>query len=64
MNIYIAVSDQDGYTSNIYGAFSTEEKARAACEEDAGRPLKWADGRASLYVTTYTVLLVSLDEAI
>jgi hypothetical protein len=68
VDIYVAVADypcQDRYTpSAIFGAFSTEERARAAVEEDAG-PLEWKEDRATDAAgVNFTVMLVSLDEAI
>jgi hypothetical protein len=45
-DVYVALRDTAGETSQLVGAFSTEEKARAACQEDRDEngepgPLAW-----------------------
>ena len=66
MDIYIAVNDIPGQASWIGGAFSTEEKARAACEEDNEAPLAWTDDTAKSAEgdSTYTIVMCDLDTAI
>jgi hypothetical protein len=71
MNIYIAVSDPaDSLVGKswIVGAFSSEERAQAACQEDASipsLPLEWKDAAAAdTDGTSYVVILAELDVAI
>jgi hypothetical protein len=64
MNIYVALNDQPapGGKSSVVGAFSTEDGARAACTESAGRSLAWKDAEADGGDrSSYAVVLVDLD---
>lgn len=73
MNIYTALRDIPGQKSALIGAFSTEDKARAACQdeenEDAevsgvpGTPLTWKGDTAELPDgDSYVVILTDLDQ--
>ena len=81
MQLYIAISEQPDEEDSpvaVLGAFSSEEKAQKACQEDADRlagllppgyedpvVLIWADRRADTPEgTIYIVLPVTLDELI
>ena len=77
MEIYTALHDaapsQMGAKSQVLGMFSTEERARAACQAHADgeaeqfempqAPLEWGDtGAGGLDGTSYDVVLGNLDE--
>ena len=69
MDIYYAVRDDPGSPSVILGAFSSDEKAMAACQDDAneesdGQPgrLTWRDDSAQTRDgSTYWSRMVELD---
>jgi hypothetical protein len=68
MNIYIALddpSDASAGKSAVLGAFTSEERARAACQEYAAipsRPLEWKDFEAEdVDGTSFAVIMVDLD---
>jgi hypothetical protein len=66
-DIFIALNDVPGQASWVGGAFSTEAKAREACQEDNEAPLAWDAGTATAKADgegTYTVLMCDLDVAI
>lgn len=71
-SVYTALMDSPGSKSAHLGVFSTEEKARAACQEHKDEddevygkpasPLTWADDTAALPDgDSYVVILTSLD---
>lgn len=66
-SIYVALLDHEENTmSQLVGAFSTEDKAREACQEDATErdlpQLTWKDTQTEMVVGySYDVVLVSLD---
>lgn len=75
MDIYVALRDSDQPQSFVIGAFSSEAKARAACQNEADGiaegwgtqpgPLAWEDSRSSTaWGDQFDVVLVSLDVAI
>jgi hypothetical protein len=75
VNIYIAVCDQPRSASTVIGAFSTEEKARAAGQEEEDEdaavsgaptaPLPWRQGMTQAGPladgTIYDIILTDLD---
>lgn len=72
MEIYVALMDSPGRKSFVVGAFSSEEKARAACQENYDednetsgmpeKPLEWKDDTAKLDDgDSYVVVLADLD---
>jgi hypothetical protein len=69
MDLFIAVLDDPESPSKIIGAFSSDEKARDACQADfyyqtgLGRQLTWQDDSAPGYDgSTYWSRLVELNE--
>jgi hypothetical protein len=70
MNIYYAMRDDPGSPSVIIGAFSSDEKAMGACQEDAdeesdgqGEPLTWQDDSAKTRDgSTYWSRMLELDQ--
>lgn len=72
MDVYIALQDApDGAKTRIIGAFSTEEKARAAAQETENdeniTPLPWKDGETTAVGVTgneYDVVLMEMDVSI
>ena len=73
MDIYTALRDDPGRKSALIGPFSSEQKARGACQEDADEDaavsgiapvtLRWADDSAALPDgSTYVVVLGNLDQ--
>ena len=76
MDIYVALRDEPGRKSALIGAFSRENEARDACQQDADEdaveglhgggsgptPLIWLDTEAALPDgSTYVVVLTDLD---
>jgi hypothetical protein len=68
LEIYVALNDQPEGGSGrsfVVGAFSTDQKARDACQADASVPLVWADAEAPhTDGSSYAVVLVDLDEPV
>ena len=73
MNLCTALRDIPGRKSALVGVFSTEEKARAACQDEededaevSGQPrtiLAWKDGTAETPDgDSYVVILTGLDQ--
>jgi hypothetical protein len=64
MGIHIALNDFGNRNSGLIGAFSSDEKAMAACQEnaDSAEPLVWRDMEAEdVDGSKYVVVLVDLD---
>ena len=75
MDIYVALRDSDQPQSFVIGAFSSEDKAQAACQAEAdgiaegwgafgkrASALEWADAEATTDAGDhYAVVLVDLD---
>lgn len=74
MNLYTALRDDpDSTKSALIGVFSTEERARLACQEDVNEDaevsgtepvtLSWTDTTASLPdLSVFDVILTDLDQ--
>jgi len=67
MEIYITLCDSaGGGKSGVIGAFTTEEKARTAAQEDNESELHWHEGNTAAEAEdgdVYDIVLVELDVA-